>query len=56
MAGTTQGSDGAAGEPFRQVRATFSGGSVAVYQAYSPAIAEPALAAGRFVPPSSGTG
>jgi hypothetical protein len=37
--------------PARQVRAVFDSRTVTVYQAYSPAIAEPALAAGRFVPP-----
>jgi uncharacterized protein DUF4291 len=37
--------------PARQVRAVFDAHTVTVYQAYSPAIAEPALAAGRFVPP-----
>ncbi|RZT07404.1 uncharacterized protein DUF4291 [Kribbella sp. VKM Ac-2569] len=35
----------------RQVRALYDGASVAVYQAYSSEIAEPALAAGRFVEP-----
>jgi hypothetical protein len=33
------------------VRAFYSEQSIRVYQAYSPAIAKPALAAGRFVPP-----
>ncbi len=37
--------------PERQIRATYSDESVIVYQAYSLEIAEPALAAGRFVPP-----
>jgi Domain of unknown function (DUF4291) len=37
--------------PQRQVRAAFTDGIVRVYQAYSPEIAVPALAAGRFVPP-----
>lgn len=37
--------------PVRQVRAVFSSDSVRVYQAYSPEIAEPARAAGTFVPP-----
>ena len=37
--------------PARQVRAVFDDRTVTVYQAYSPAIAEPALTAGRFVPP-----
>jgi hypothetical protein len=35
----------------RQIRAVFDENSVTVYQAYSPAIAEPAVRAGRFVPP-----
>jgi hypothetical protein len=35
----------------RQVRAAYDAHAVVVYQAYSPAIAEPATAAGRFVPP-----
>jgi hypothetical protein len=37
--------------PQRQVRALYSGQTITVYQAYSQEIAEPALAAGRFVPP-----
>lgn len=37
--------------PTRQVRAVFTDQTITVYQAYSPAIAEPALAAGRFVAP-----
>jgi hypothetical protein len=37
--------------PARQVRAVFDARTVTVYQAYSEAIAEPAIAAGRFVPP-----
>ena len=37
--------------PLRQVRAQYDHHALTVYQAYSPAIAEPALAAGRFVPP-----
>jgi uncharacterized protein DUF4291 len=37
--------------PTRQVRADFDADTVVVYQAYSPAIAEPTIAAGRFVPP-----
>jgi hypothetical protein len=36
---------------FRQVRASYDDASVAVYQAYSPEIAEPALRAGTFVEP-----
>ena len=35
----------------RQIRARFDDRSLTVYQAYSPAIADAALAAGRFVPP-----
>lgn len=35
----------------RQVRAVFDEDTVRVYQAYSPSIAEPAVAAGRFVAP-----
>ncbi len=37
--------------PARQVRALFDARTITVYQAYPPAIAEPAIAAGRFVPP-----
>jgi hypothetical protein len=37
--------------PARQVRAVFDDRTVIVYQAYSAAIAGPAVAAGRFVPP-----
>lgn len=37
--------------PMRQIRARYSADTITVYQAYSPQIAEPALAAGRFVPP-----
>ncbi|MFU8874611.1 DUF4291 domain-containing protein [Micromonospora sp. SL4-19] len=37
--------------PTRQIRAAFTADTVTVYQAYGPEIAEPALAAGRFVPP-----
>ncbi|WP_232663482.1 DUF4291 domain-containing protein [Pseudonocardia sp. TRM90224] len=37
--------------PLRQVRADFDDNTVVVYQAYSPHIAEPALAAGTFVAP-----
>lgn len=35
----------------RQIRAVFDAETITVYQAYSPAIAEPAVAAGTFVPP-----
>lgn len=37
--------------PTRQVRAAFTDETITVYQAYSPAIADPAVAAGRLVPP-----
>lgn len=37
--------------PLRQIRASYSTDTITVYQAYSPEIAGPALAAGRFVPP-----
>jgi hypothetical protein len=37
--------------PARQVRAKYSADTIIVYQAYPPEIAEPALAAGRFVAP-----
>lgn len=37
--------------PFRQIRAAHTATTITVYQAYSPAIADSALAAGRFVPP-----
>jgi len=37
--------------PYRQVRAQYDENTIAVYQAYSPEIAEPALAAGTFVEP-----
>ncbi|MCW2943018.1 MAG: hypothetical protein JWN00_6003 [Actinomycetia bacterium] len=37
--------------PERQIRALFTEGTVTVYQAYSPEIADRALAAGTFVPP-----
>lgn len=49
--GETSGVSGDAGPPLRQVRAACSAGTVAVYQAYSPAIALPALEAQSFVPP-----
>jgi uncharacterized protein DUF4291 len=39
--------------PYRQIRALYTDHTVTVYQAYSAAIAEPALAAGTFVPPFS---
>ncbi|MEV0194921.1 DUF4291 domain-containing protein [Nonomuraea sp. NPDC050691] len=37
--------------PYRQIRAVHTDTSITVYQAYDPAIAEPAVAAQRFVPP-----
>lgn len=37
--------------PTRQIRAEFDDESITVYQAYSPQIAEPAVARGRFVSP-----
>jgi hypothetical protein len=37
--------------PFRQVRAHYDEATITVYQAYSPALADAAVAAGRFVPP-----
>ncbi|WFE25044.1 DUF4291 domain-containing protein [Solwaraspora sp. WMMD791] len=37
--------------PYRQIRAAFDEQTVTVYQAYTPEIAAPAVAAGRFVPP-----
>ncbi|MEU6714738.1 DUF4291 domain-containing protein [Nonomuraea sp. NPDC046802] len=37
--------------PNRQIRARYAEESIIVYQAYAAAIAEPALAAQRFVPP-----
>ena len=37
--------------PFRQIRAAFDQSTITVYQAYSPAIADAAVGAGRFVPP-----
>jgi hypothetical protein len=37
--------------PARQVRAVYTHETITVYQAYPPEIAEPAVRAGRFVPP-----
>ena len=37
--------------PAREVRAKYTAKSITVYQAYSPEIAEPAVAAERFVSP-----
>jgi hypothetical protein len=39
--------------PLRQIRARFDEQTIVVYQAYAPQLAEPALAAGRFVAPFS---
>ncbi|KRV47902.1 hypothetical protein AQ490_05995 [Wenjunlia vitaminophila] len=39
--------------PMRQIRARYDARSITVYQAYPPAIADPALRAQRFVPPFS---
>ncbi|MFB6894739.1 DUF4291 domain-containing protein [Kitasatospora sp. NPDC056327] len=40
-------------QQLREIRADFDAGTIVVYQAYAPAIADPALAAQRFVPPFS---
>ena len=42
-----------AAAPHRQIRALYDDPTIAVYQADSPEIAEPAVAAGTFVPPFS---
>ncbi|MFF1909310.1 DUF4291 domain-containing protein [Kitasatospora sp. NPDC058218] len=39
--------------PQHQIRADYDAHTIVVYQAYSPAIADPALRAGRFVAPFS---
>ncbi|MEW2412413.1 DUF4291 domain-containing protein [Streptomyces sp. NPDC046866] len=39
--------------PLYEIRAAYDARTITVYQAYAPAVAEPALAAGRFVPPFS---
>jgi hypothetical protein len=39
--------------PQHEVRASYDSTTIVVYQAYSPAIADAALRAGRFVPPFS---
>ncbi|MEU2389358.1 DUF4291 domain-containing protein [Streptomyces sp. NPDC007369] len=39
--------------PLHEIRARHDERTITVYQAYGPAIAEPALRAGRFVPPFS---
>jgi len=50
---TIGGMDSESAVPYRQIRALYDDKTIAVYQAYSPEIAEPALAAGTFVPPFS---
>jgi len=37
--------------PYHQIRAVYTAETITVYQAYAPAIARPALTAGRFVAP-----
>ncbi|GGS69584.1 hypothetical protein GCM10010156_30440 [Planobispora rosea] len=37
--------------PYRQIRAAYTENTITVYQAYDPAVAGPAVAAQRFVPP-----
>lgn len=37
--------------PYRQIRALYDDETIAIYQAYAPEIADPALAAGTVVPP-----
>ncbi len=37
----------------REIRADYDSTTIVIYQAYSPAVADPALAAQRFVPPFS---
>ena len=39
--------------PQRQIRADYDDRTIVVYQAFSPAVADPALRANRFVPPFS---
>ena len=51
MSGNGSRSAGEATVPYRQVRATYSEQTITVYQAYSDAIADRALAAGTFVAP-----
>lgn len=41
--------------PQRQIRAQYDARTIVVYQAYSPAVADPAVRANRFVPPFSFT-
>jgi Domain of unknown function (DUF4291) len=45
-----------ASTPLRQIRASLTESTLVVYQAYPPEIAEPGLAAGRFVARSSASG
>jgi len=45
------GDDRGVNVPARQIRADYSADTITVYQAYSPEIAAPAVAAGRFVSP-----
>lgn len=45
------GEDRVVSVPARQIRARYSADTITVYQAYSPQVALPAVAAGRFVPP-----
>ncbi|MDO4888921.1 MAG: DUF4291 domain-containing protein [Actinomycetaceae bacterium] len=51
MTATPNSTNAPTATPWRQVRAVYDAESVTVYQAYSSAIADAALAAGRFVPP-----
>lgn len=46
-------SEGASFQPKREIRASFTDETIRVYQAYPSAIADPAVAAQRFVPPFS---
>ncbi|MER6915156.1 DUF4291 domain-containing protein [Streptomyces sp. NPDC000594] len=39
--------------PLRQIRAQYDNRTIVIHQAYSPAVADAALKAGRFVPPFS---
>src|SRR5689334_19006154 len=50
-AGLSIGDDRVVSVPARQIRAVYTAETITVYQAYPPEIAEPALAAGRLVPP-----
>lgn len=53
MTRATQFSGPTLPRPLREIRAVFDDRAIRVYQAYSPAIAEPAVAAQKFVPPFS---